>query len=272
MNCSKVRTAIGRAAIALAACLAAAPGLGLAQQPAAKPGIAPKTAGAIEPKAIEALKTMSAYLRTLKTFSVRSDTTIDEVMDTGEKVQFGGSVEYRVRAPNRLRADINSDRKQRQYFYDGKSLTIYGPRNKYYASVPASGSISELLQAADAKYGVEMPLSDLFLWGTDKSGIEDIKSAVYVGPARVAGIDTDHYAFRQQDVDWQLWIERGKTPLPRKMVITTTQEPSQPQYVAVLKWDLAPKLDDAVFRFAPPKDAKRIAIAEAAAQAAAAKK
>ena len=62
---------------------------------------------------------------------------------------------------------------------------------------------------------------------------------------------------------WQLWIERGKTPLPRKMVITTTQEASQPQYVALLKWDLAPKLDDAVFKFVPPKDAKRIAFAPA---------
>jgi hypothetical protein len=231
---------------------------GIATAQTAKP---PPAAAEIEPKAIEALKRMGAYLRTLKTFTVRSDTTIDEVLDTGQKVQFGGTVEYRVRVPNRLRADINSDRKQRQYFYDGKTMTVYGPRNKYYASFPASGSVGQLVQAAEQKYGVELPLSDLFLWGTDNAGLDDIKSAAYIGPARIGGIDTDHYAYRQQDVDWQLWIERGKTPLPRKLVITTTQEPSQPQYVAVLKWDLAPKLDDAVFRFAAPKDAKRIVFA-----------
>jgi hypothetical protein len=232
--------------------------VGTATAQTAKP---PPATAAIEPKAIEALKTMGAYLRTLKIFTVRSETAIDEVLDTGQKVQFGGTVEYRVRAPNRLRADVNSDRKQRQYFYDGKTLTVYGPRNRYYASTPASGSIAELLQTADAKYGIEMPLADLFLWGTDKAGLDDIKSAIYIGPARIGGVDTDHYAYRQQDVDWQLWIERGKTPFPRKLVITTAQEPSQPQYVAVLKWDLAPKLDDAVFSFAPPKDAKRIVFA-----------
>jgi hypothetical protein len=232
--------------------------VGTATAQTAKP---PPATAEIEPKAIEALKTMGAYLRTLKIFTVRSDTAIDEVLDTGQKVQFGGTVEYRVRAPNRLRADIHSDRKQRQYFYDGKTLTVWGPRNRYYASVPASGSIGQLVQVAEQKHGVELPLSDLFLWGTDQAGLDDIRSATYIGPARIGGLDTDHYAFRQQDVDWQLWIERGRTPLPRKLVITTLQEPSQPQYVAVLKWDLAPKLDDAVFRFVPPKDARRIVFA-----------
>jgi len=263
------RAQFHRAAVAIVvACVTAAPGAALAQQATTKPA----PAGEIEPKAIEALKTMGAYLRTLKTFTVRSETTIDEVLDTGQKVQFGGTVEYRVRAPNRLRADVNSDRKQRQYFYDGKTMTVYGPRNKYYASVPASGTIGELVQAAEQKHGLDLPLSDLFLWGTDKAGLDDIKSAAYIGPARVGGIDCDHYAYRQQDVDWQLWIQRGKTPLPCKMVITTTQEASQPQYVALLKWDLAPRLDDAVFKFAPPKDAKRIVFAGAEAQAAPTKK
>ena len=91
-----------------------------------------------------------------------------------------------------------------------------------------------------------------------KSGIEDIKDAAYFGPARVAGKDCDHYAYRQADVDWQVWIQRGKQPLPCKMVITTTQESAQPQYSAVLKWDLAPQFGDATFKFAPPKDAKKI--------------
>jgi hypothetical protein len=46
--------------------------------------------------------------------------------------------------------------------------------------------------------------------------------------------------------------------LPRKLVITTTDEPTQPQYVAVLTWDVAVKLDDKVFAFVPPKGAQPI--------------
>ena len=260
---SCVRVGIVSAAIVLGG-LTASGGSGFAQQPA--PKAAP--AAEIDPKAIDALKAMGAELRALKAFALRSETTTDEVLDNGQKVQFGGTVDFRVRRPNGLRVEVLSDRKQRQFFYNGKTLTLYGPTNGYYASIAAPPTIGELVQVLDQKYGLQFPLTDLFLWGTDKDGLDDIKSAIYIGPSRIGGVDCDHYVFRQADVDWQIWIERGKTPLPRKLVITTTSEPAQPQYVAVLKWDLAPKLDDKMFTFVPAKGAQRIELATTAALAA----
>jgi len=260
---SFVRVGIACAAIVMGS-LTAGGGSGFAQQPA--PKAAP--AAEIDPKAIDALKAMGAELRALKAFALRSETTTDEVLDNGQKVQFGGTVDFRVRRPNGLRVEVLSDRKQRQFFYNGKTLTLYGPTNGYYASIAAPPTIGELVQVLDQKYGLQFPLTDLFLWGTDKDGLDDIKSAIYIGPSRIGGVDCDHYVFRQADVDWQIWIERGKTPLPRKLVITTTSEPAEPQYVAVLKWDLAPKLDDKMFTFVPPKGAQRIELATTAALAA----
>ena len=73
---------------------------------------------------------------------------------------------------------------------------------------------------------------------------------------------SDHLAFHQQGVDWQLWVERGDRPLPRKLVITTLDEPSQPQHEAVLTWDLSPAIDDSLFAFVPPTGAGRIVLAE----------
>ena len=231
------------------------------EAPLAQQQAAPKVAAALDAKAIEALSAMGKYLRSLKSFTVHADTTIDEVLTTGQKLQFAGTLDYSVQQPNRLRAEVNTDRRHRQFFYDGKTLTQYAPRMKYYATVAAPGTIGEALQVVDQKYDLEIPLADLFLWGTDKSGIEDIKDATLIGPARIAGKDCDHYAYRQANVDWQVWIQRGAQPLPCKMVITTTDEPSQPQYTAVLQWDLAPKLGNAAFAFVPPKDAKQIGIA-----------
>jgi hypothetical protein len=260
---------IGRAAF-VSVWLTAAAGNAFAQQPAPTPQAAPATD--IDIKAIDALKAMGAYLRTRKAFGLRSETTTDEVLDNGQKVQFGGTVDYLVRKPNGMRAEVVSDRKRRQYFYDGKTVTVYGPTNRYYASAAAPPTITELLQFLDQKYDVDLPLADLFLWGTDKDGLDDIKSAINIGPSRIGGIECDHYVFRQADVDWQIWIERGKTPLPRKLVITTTSEPTQPQYVAMLKWDLNPKLNDKTFTFVPPKGAQRIVLATAEAVAAEKKK
>jgi hypothetical protein len=126
--------------------------------------------------------------------------------------------------------------------------------------MPAPPTLRETAEVLAQKYDIELPLADLFVWGTDKAHPEDIKAAIYLGPATVDGAPTDQYAFHEDDVDWQIWIAKGSSPLPRKIVITTTNVPGQPEHIALLRWNLAPKLDDAMFTFKPPAGASRIAI------------
>ncbi|BDU18157.1 DUF2092 domain-containing protein [Lysobacter auxotrophicus] len=220
------------------------------------------TAPAVQPEAVAALERMSAYLRGLKQFGLHADTTIDLVTDDEQKLQFPGTLDYKVRAPDRLYIGMKTDRKERELFYDGKTLTVYGPRNKLYAQTPAPPTIAALLGAAEDRYGIELPLADLFLWGTAKAPTSSLRSAAYVGPARIDGSVTDQYAFRQDGVDWQIWIEAGDKPLPRRLVITTTADPAQPQYASTLTWNTNAKVRDADFAFVPPKDAHRIEFVE----------
>lgn len=249
--------------IGLALSMSASSGIAASDQASGPPSAASATAAAtVQPEAVAALERMGKYLRSLKAFTVHGDNTIDLVMEDGQKLEFPGTVDYKVRAPNGLQLDMRSDRKERQLFYDGKTLTIYGPRNKLYASKPAPPTIAALLDAAQDKYGIELPLADLFLWGTDKAPTTALKSAAFIGPARIGDAVTDHYAFRQEGVDWQLWIEAGDKPLPRRLVITTTDDPAQPQYASTLTWNTAPVLKDSAFTFTPPKDAARIELVE----------
>jgi hypothetical protein len=215
----------------------------------------------VDPKAVDALRKMGAHLRTLKSFSVQVEGVRDEVSSDGQKIQLAGTISYLVRTPDKLRAEIRTDRKQRQVFYDGKTLTVFAPRMSYYASTAAPPTIRGMLDQATNKLGLEFPVADLFTWGTDRDGVKDLTAGRYVGPGYVNGVDTDHYAFRQADADWQVWIERGNNPLPRKVVITTTTDASQPQYAATLKWDLGAVINDAAFVFTPPKNATKIPFA-----------
>jgi hypothetical protein len=259
------RARIGRrAATTLASLVLFAPTL-IAQQTVATRGSTVTTAstvpvvtGVIDSKAVDALRTMGAYLRTLKSFGVNVKGARDEVMSDGQKILISGTVNYLVRTPDRFRAEINTDRKQRTIYYDGKMLTLYAPRMHYYATVPAPPTVMQMLDTVRAKYGVELPIADLFLWGTPNDGVKDLTQARYIGPSSVDGIDTDQYAFRQQGTDWQIWIEKGERPLPRRLVITSVDKPQEPQYFATLMWDLTPKTDDAAFTFVPPADAKKI--------------
>jgi hypothetical protein len=212
----------------------------------------------VDPAAMTALDRMGAYLRTLTAFEVEARTATENVMDDGFKLQFDGVAKLKVRRPDRLHADIVNARKQRQIFYDGKSVTVYGPRLKYYATVPAPPTLRETIQVLAQKYGIETPLADLFYWGTDESGAADIKVARHIGPATIDGKQADQYAFRQEGVDWQLWIQQGQQPLPLKMAITSTAQPAQPTHSVGLRWNLSPRLQESAFVFKPPPGAMKI--------------
>ena len=113
-------------------------------------------------------------LRSLKSFTVHAESTTDEVLDSGQKIQFGSTVKLKARLPDRLRMDVKSDSKERELYYDGKTVTQYAPRLKYYASVPTPGTVRETLVVAASKYDLTIPLADLFFWATDKASLDDI--------------------------------------------------------------------------------------------------
>jgi hypothetical protein len=169
----------------------------------------------IDPQAVAALERMGAFLRSQRAMVVNADTTTDEVLDSGQKVQRQGVATLKVSRPDRLRADVTSDRRNEQLFYDGKTFTIYQPALGYYGSFNAPPTLGQLVDEAEQRYGVEMPLADLFTWGTEQSPAAHLKGAINVGPSMVKGAKCDHFAFHQADVDWELWIQQGPQPLPR---------------------------------------------------------
>ncbi|MBK1721952.1 hypothetical protein CKO23_06770 [Thiocystis violacea] len=248
------------AALLLASLAGASPVLAEApaQEPVDLPGMP-----VIDPAAMQALGRMGAYLRTLESFSVRVDDATDEVLDSGQKIQLTKTVELQVRRPDRLRADVETDRKAREIYYDGKTFTLVAPETRYYASVPAPPTIREVLDKVQAKFGIEFPLVDLFYWGAAEDASEGIQEAMTVGTSRISGQLADHYAFRQADVDWQIWIAQGDAPLPLRYVITTKEVPGEPQFVANLTWDTNARPADAVFTFTPTKDDHPITIVAA---------
>ena len=158
---------------------------------------------------------------------------------------------------------MRSDRKARDVYYDGKSLTIYAPRVHFYTTVAAPPTIHETLKAAYDKYGIELPMEDLFRWGTPEDKHTDLKSGIVVGYAKIDGKDADQYAFRQGDVDWQIWIQRGDKPVPLKAVISSNDDPAAPAFSAMLRWNTAATFPDETFAFKAPADAKPITIASA---------
>jgi hypothetical protein len=221
------------------------------------------TSDAINQDAIDALNSMGNYLRTLKSFQIHAVTTKDDVLDDGQLIQFDTHVDMLARMPDRLRVAIVNARQDRMYFYDGKTFTLYAKRVNYYASMPAPPTVGKLASELSDKWGMELPLEDLFYWGGPQSKVSEIKGAIDVGVAEVGGVTCEHYAFRQPGLDWQIWIQQGDFPLPRKLVITTLSDEARPQYSSVIDWNLAPSFNEAAFQFEPPSNAQKITFAGA---------
>jgi len=233
--------------------------------PAPSAASAATDAAVVNAKAVERLNEMGAYLRALKTFTVNADVTVEEVLDSGQKVDNALTIEIAARRPDKVRVYTTSAERARKIYYDGKTVTIFGEKLGYYGSFPAPATIGETVELAASKYGLEFPLADLFLVGTDKFDTKSITEAIYVGPQLVGGVLCDELAFRQPGVDWQVCIERGNAPLPRKLVVTGTDgDPAQPVRRSILTWKHGSAPDAAAFTFVPPKGTTRIAVKEAA--------
>jgi hypothetical protein len=245
-------------------------GFGLAAMPAATyaadaPKTAPASKPAVDPAAMQALQKMSAFLGTLTSFEAQSQASLDLVTQDGQRIQLDGTVNYKARRPDGFVISMDSDIKKRTFIYDGKQLTVYAPTLGYYASVPAPPTIRETLAVLESRFGISLPLADLFRWNDPASmkEHEDMTSGYEVGPAKIDGAETTQYAFREGDIDWQIWIQTGDQPLPRKVVIIDRTDPANPAYEARLSWTLNPTLTADDFAFHPPKDAKPIKLSQA---------
>ncbi len=217
---------------------------------------------ALDKEALTALDRMGAYLRTLQAFQVEAVTTTEHVLEDGQKVLFSGVTTLVARMPDRLLIEETSDRRERSYIYDGKQFTVYARRARSYATVPAPATIALLADVLDEKFGLTLPLEDLFRWGGPKAQTKALTSAMYVGPSQVGGITCGHYVFRQEGLDWQVWIQLGDFPLPRKFVLTTLTDEARPQYVATYTWNLAPSFNDGAFAFVAPSGVGRVKMVE----------
>jgi hypothetical protein len=228
-------------------------------QPAAAATAQP-AANAVDPASIQALKDMGAHLQSLKRFHVATEVTGERVLADGQKLQHTATAEMDVVRPNKIRALMQSARAGREIIYDGRTVTLFTPAQKYFSTVEFTGTIGELIAKLEERYAVEMPLSDLFVFGTPAADFDKIESAMNAGQDFIDDDLCDHYAFRQGKIDWQIWITTGAKPLPRKVVITNRADEARPQSVSLIDWNLKPTFKDSVFKFTPPKGATRVEI------------
>ncbi len=216
----------------------------------------------IDPSADALLKKMCALLADSKSFTVESHSTTEELLASGQKIQTARNQKVAVRRPNAIASSAQGDDDETQFVYDGKVATLLNVRANTFSQVQVPATIDETLDTLETKYGVEMPLADLLFSDPYKALAGNVRSGQDLGTSYVFDTKCHHLAFRQEFVDWQIWIDAGDKPLPLKIVITFKESPANLEFTAFLsKWDLAANIPDPRFTFTPPPSAKKVDLA-----------
>jgi hypothetical protein len=223
----------------------------------------------IDPQAEKLLKRMSDYLASRQQFTAKAESTLEVVLTSGQKLQYDSPATLMVSRPNKLRAHRKGDLANQEFFYDGKTLTLYNPRENLYATTAAPPTLDETLDFAREKLDIIAPAAELLYKNAAEKMLKESSSGFAVGPSVVGGVKCTHLAFRGSEVDWQIWIEDGDKPLARKFILTSKKVAGEPQFTVLIRnWDVAPKLTNQEFSFTPPKGAKKIEFLQLTAEAA----
>ena len=220
---------------------------------------APIRAQTPESKATAILKAMPDYVGSQKTIKLAFDRDIEIITLQLEKIQFTNSGEALLHRPDKLRAHRKSGHADVAMFFDGKSVKIYEKHVNGFAQFEAPESVDQLFHALREGHGIALPGADILLSNSYETLVAGVMEAKLIGSGIIDGIECEHLAFRNFDTDWQLWVEAGERPIPRKMVVTSKTINSAPQYTVRIKsWETGVNVAPDDFTFSPPADAKTL--------------
>lgn len=205
------------------------------------------------------LKQMSDYVSAQKTIELKFDSSIEVITPQLEKIQFTNSGDLLLSRPDKLRAHRVGGYADVEMVFDGQTVSVFGKNLNAYAQLDGPDSIDGLVDALRAGKGVALPGADLLLTNSYDALVAGVLESKHIGRGVIDGVECEHFAFRNLDTDWQLWVEAGDHPIPRKLVITSKTVNSAPQYTLQVKdWKTGVEPSADAFSFVPPAGAEKL--------------
>jgi hypothetical protein len=250
---------------AVALLLAAVVSLAFAQQSAPPatsipPVVAPKPA--IEPRAIEILKAMSDKLASAKNLSFVAHGAFDVPAANGQPLFYMTQTEVTLQRPDKLKVIAASDGSTSEFFYDGKTIAVFMPKENVVAVADAPGNIEAMLEMAYDQAGIYFPFVDVIVADPYETLTGGLTSAFVIGQTKlVGGTTTDIVALANDEVQAQIWIDT-QDKLPRLIWVTATKMPERPRHsVEFTDWKLNAAVDPGAFMSADASKAAKIEFA-----------
>ena len=193
-------------------------------------------ATSLDPRALDMLKLMSDKLSQAKSFRFEARSMVPVKSPNGTWISLYGTSRVVKEGSDKLFAETRGDFSPYDFYFDGKTVTAYSPTKNLYAEKAAPGTVDSVIEEAYREEGKSFPYADILVDQPYNVLTEGLISAAYVGqstfrPLSGAGsIKTDHLAFSNKGVEWQIWIDT-ENRLPRMVCATYLDHLGEPSYI-----------------------------------------
>ncbi|CDM61995.1 DUF2092 domain-containing protein [Rhizobium favelukesii] len=122
-----------------------------------------------------------------------------------------------------------------KWFSTERRSTLLGKNLNRYTEMEVPGTVEYLIDELKEKRHKPAPGADLLLPNVYDELMADVIDVKDLGSGVNGGTECDHLAFRNKDVDWQIWIARGEHPYPCRYVVTDKQVDRAPRYTIQIR-------------------------------------
>jgi hypothetical protein len=223
---------------------------------AAQNSAAPAT---IDPKVTAILRASCDTLMAAQTMTFTAMNTYERSASNGQPLYSMVLNRVTLQRPDKLRALRLMDGIPKEFYYDGKTITVYLPSTNVVSVADAPPTIDQMLDAAWDVAGVNFSFANVI--DSKPCALIDqvVKSGSYVGQSSmVGGTTTDRVIVAGDKIQAEVWI--GATDhLPRMVRATYPDIPTHPRYETDYSdWHLGAPVDVADFASVKAATAKHI--------------
>jgi len=221
-------------------------------------GLASETR-ADEADAKRLVKAMSDYMVQQTNVSFSFDSSLEVVTKDHQKLMLASSGTVNLSRPDKIRAVRDGGFANVEMMFDGKTLTVVNKDANEYAQADVPGTIDHLVDELRDRFHRPVSGADLLLSNIYDQLMLNVIDVKDLGSGVIGGTECDHFAFRDQDVDWQIWIAQGDRPYPCRYVITSKQVDQAPQYsVQVRDWKTGTEVATTNYEYTNTTKARKV--------------
>lgn len=209
------------------------------------------------------LREMSTTLGKASAITVDVDEMHERVRRNGQKASATFTRKVTMRRPDRLAFHQAGAEHEFDGWYDGRTLTIVGQRQRIFVRTNVPPTLDDLFDRLAERYDMPMPMADLLHTSAYDSLVGQGSTGGWTGRSTINGRQCEQLKYAHEAVDFTLDLSSSAPVVPCRMEVVDKRAAARPvSRLTFSNWNLAPKIEDSAFAAVVPADYEEIPMVE----------